>query len=84
MRTPRAETLSLVLKLNMLLLAKWAEVPIMIMVELTCPANLLTVVQLLVTTDLARFAERTPTRLTVVLRLGIIPTFTPRVRHLAL
>lgn len=33
-RNPRAETLTLVLKFNRLLLANWAEVPITIVVEL--------------------------------------------------
>lgn len=83
-RTPRAETLSLVLKLNIFLLAKWAEVPITMMVELTCPVNALTVEQLLETTDLARLAERTPTSLTVLLSELMTPIFTASVRHLAL
>lgn len=56
-RSPRAETLTLVLKLNLLLLAKCAEVPITMVVELILATNVWTVLRELDRTVLARFED---------------------------
>lgn len=81
-RSPRAETLTLVLNFSRLLLAKWADVPITIVVVLTVLAKCVVMVMELAITVLARLSSYPATRLTVLRLLCIMCMVRLRSKHL--